>query len=270
MSQIKKDVNEAINEFYQLKQKYDKTLKILKDKIIKNPALDSKQKREKYLLLKPKCVKCKKPVGTMFSVTKDDLRAVCGATQKPGSGFKPCSLNIKIEKGQSKNLADFVPHLYDEKTKLMDDIIKIKLDLLFNNITESEAVSKFEKVRSIYAVASESYDKYLTMLINVTQLLDKKEEIDVTDLQIYEIKKQMKELLETTNSTKEAVELYINKLLEILKINQDLKYVYSDVETRDSVHYLQQLPYTLENLNVFVGKDEGRDESGGKVINFVV
>lgn len=270
MSQIKKDIDEAINEFYQLKQKYDRNLKLLKDKIIKNPALDSKQKREKYLLLKPKCVKCKKPVGTTFSITKDELRAVCGATLKPGSGFKPCTLNIKIEKGQSKNLADFVPHLHKEKTKLMDDIIRIKLNLLFNNITEEEAVSQFEKIRAIYSIAAESYEKYLTLLINVTQLLDKKEEIDVTDLQIYEIKKQMKELLETKNNTKEAVELYIHRLLEVLKINRDLKYVYSDIATRDETHYLQQLPYTLENLNVFVGKDEGKDESGGNVISFII
>ncbi len=94
----------ALNEYYKLKNKYELENMKNKKKIMNNTTLSNKEKRQEYVKLKPKCINCKRPGGTLFSVksfpldnekeTKEaykEFRAQCGILADP------CNLNITIQ-----------------------------------------------------------------------------------------------------------------------------------------------------------------------------
>ena len=257
------DVLDAVNTFYKLKQEYDKNLTRMKQKIIHNSALSNKEKRQRFLLLKPKCVNCKKPVGTIFSTKDRKLIAMCGANTS-GSTTKPCKLNISIDKGSIISLEKAVEVVKELRTNEQDEIIKNKLNLLFNFISEDTALSTFEKQKESLEITESTISDYLKQLVTITELADKKEQINVSDLQIFEVIKSMKELL--MKAEKEAdtgksyqfihdcTEIYVNQLIPLLNVNNDLKYKYRQVvyNEADDTYHLVEKPYINAQLEIVV------------------
>ena len=92
-------VNNAILEYYQLKQKYETKLDRQRHQILKNSSLTLRQKKRKYQEIQKNCVNCGKKGGTLFKTEGDLLIATCNSTI-------PCNLNIKINRGIYKNLYD--------------------------------------------------------------------------------------------------------------------------------------------------------------------
>ena len=92
------NVFESINNFYKMKDKYETGFK---EKYI-NPLLKAKNtsKREKRMafakLPKPECINCKRPVGTVFSITHDPTDFNRKYIAKCGDLNDPCPLNINI------------------------------------------------------------------------------------------------------------------------------------------------------------------------------
>jgi hypothetical protein len=80
---------DSFNEYYKLKNNYELEIKKEKRKIIKNSELSWKEKRSEFKKYKPKCINCKRPVGTIFSGiynTSDEfreLKAICGSFSEP-------------------------------------------------------------------------------------------------------------------------------------------------------------------------------------------
>ena len=95
----KKDYLESLNNYYKLKAMYENSFDKEKTNIINNNSLSWKEKKIEFKNYKPKCINCKRPVGTIFSRTYDEkefsrvLKAVCGDIQDP------CSLNITLNIG---------------------------------------------------------------------------------------------------------------------------------------------------------------------------
>ena len=85
-----------LNDYYKLKNNYENEILKEKKKIIKNQELSWKEKRNEFKSFKPKCINCKRPVGTIFSIKYNtevefrELKAICG------SRTDPCNLNINI------------------------------------------------------------------------------------------------------------------------------------------------------------------------------
>ena len=95
-----KEQIEAINKYYQLKGQYDEIKRRKKQKIINNDSLSKREKKRLWDSEKIKCINCKKPVGTFFSVKNRRLLAQCGATfskNRSDPNIKPCKLNIDIQ-----------------------------------------------------------------------------------------------------------------------------------------------------------------------------
>ena len=61
------DVKEVTNEYFKIKKKYETQIMANKKKIMNNPYLSNREKRTEYNKLKPKCIHCKRPGGTIFS-----------------------------------------------------------------------------------------------------------------------------------------------------------------------------------------------------------
>lgn len=251
---------DAVNLFYKLKQDYERNLTRMKQKIINNSALNKKQKRERFLLLKPKCINCKRPVGTIFSVKDRKLIAMCGAHSLKG-GVKPCSLDINIEKGAVVSLDSLLKTLEDLKEKEKDEIITNKLNLLFNFISEETAISLFDKQKSEFTDTQQTYENFLKQYVSITQLTEKREQINLTDLQIYETLKNIKDNL--TKSIKEtdltqkqlisdSIEIYVDKLIPLLQINNKLKYQTRSMvfDEEDNTYNLAEQSYTAAQVEI--------------------
>ena len=62
------DVKESLNEYFKLKQKYEAEIAANKKRIINNSTLSNREKRSEFMKLKPKCINCKRPGGSIFKV----------------------------------------------------------------------------------------------------------------------------------------------------------------------------------------------------------
>ena len=117
-------VNDALNEYYKLKNKYESDFNKDKQKIIKNKGLSWKEKKSEFKQLKPKCINCKRPVGTIFSVKhlgkeNDDsreLKAICGSLTEP------CNLNITINPGVTYNLINHIKELEKDNDDYKNEV----------------------------------------------------------------------------------------------------------------------------------------------------
>ena len=104
------------------------------------------------------------------------------------------------------------------------------------------------------------YDLYKTKLIQITTLLEKRERISITDLQLFEFVKDIQENVEESVKTanpqllKDSVELNIHRVLDLLKDNRELKYSYQAIEQEENGDFrLVQKPYTQAETETVIG-----------------
>ena len=255
-------VADAMSIFYKLKGQYDKNINKMKQRIMAKDELSMDEKRDLFLAQKPKCIVCKRPVGTIFNTNSKQLAAICGA-HSSGGDITPCKLNIKINKGDMVYLPNFTKELQSKHKEIVTEIMKIKYNLLFKYQTEEETVVNFEREKGKLEETGGLFDIYKTKLIDITELLSKQERIAITDLQIFEFVNEVKELVKEALATNDkqllhdAVEIYINRIMDILRENSSLKYSYQAVESNthhgENYYNLIQLPYTIYDLEAIVG-----------------
>jgi len=253
-------VLDAMNIFYKLKARYEKEGDKIKQKIINRDDLTMAEKRDLFMTQQRKCINCKKSVGTIFRVDGKQLTALCGASQNPDAGIPPCDLNIKIIKGSVVQMPDYVKELREKHKQLVSAIIKVKFNLLFKYADEEQTVEDFEKRREEFDKTTTLYDLYKTKLVQITSLLEKRERISITDLQLFEFVKEMKENVDESIQSgnpqllKDVVELYIHRVLDVLKENRELKYSYQAIEKEESGEFrLVQKPYTQAETETVIG-----------------
>lgn len=250
---ITSDTLDAINIYFKLKQKYENEQQKKKHKIINRDDLNYAEKRDLYQTLKPKCIICKQPGGSIFKVEKNRYLAMCNASPK-------CKFDIRITKGKVFMLDKYVKELQQQHSELVTTIMKTKYNLLFNYLNEAETVTVFEKNKADFDMTTSSFNLYKSKFIEITNLLSKNDIINLTELQIFEFVKEIKQLVadakleEEPQYLKEAVELYINRLMSALTTNRKNKYSYQDVEMdEDGNHKLVQKPVTIYDLEILVG-----------------
>jgi hypothetical protein len=250
-------VEEAINNFYKEKSKYESLLEKDKKTIIKNKDLSWKEKRLEYKKLKPKCVNCKRPVGSIFTITHDRskinssriLRATCG------DRVNPCNFNININPGSYNNIITDLRKEEDELKKYKMNIIDEKNKLLFGYISTEDAVTKFEQIKGDIASSSELIEIYYREYNNVFDNEEKKSELkqllSSSYLFINQIKDAVKNYEKTHNTQycKDAVTMYIEQLKPMLTKIMNLKYNASfvDYDSKTGIYSLIQQKYAIRN-----------------------
>ena len=160
------DYVDALNEYYAYKHQYDTKFDEDKSAVKNTDGLTMSQKRAKIMRIKRnrKCVACGQSGGTHFTNEDGVLRAACG------NRSQPCSLRIEIVKGKFMSLEQLAESSLRTADILKDQIIKTKLDLLFNYSTEEAALRQFEKDRAALDQALGLYggfrQKYLDVVRN--------------------------------------------------------------------------------------------------------
>jgi len=278
----KKEFNDAVFLFYKLKGQYEYFIGMEKKKFIKNTALSWREKRRLFKRYKPKCINCKRAVGTVFSVGKQSaksneaqgenavettesdnriLRAYCG------DRLNPCPLNIEI----TSNLFNTKQYLNEEETNLNDDkieVIKYKNDLLFGYLSENEVVDKFEELKEKIKSETSNYEFLLSQYNEVVNNNEKVNKINKNTKEIYELIDKLRNTIDKYDKTDniryvdDAVTLYVNDLTPKIKQNNQLKYKaeYVEFNEYDDTYNLVQLPYTVEDMEASVDN---------KVVNLV-
>lgn len=256
-----KVIENSINEYYKLKTKYETDIMKNKKKIINNQLLSWNEKRREYKKLIPKCINCKKPGGTIFSIqyNKDSnirqLKAICGVSANP------CNLNILINVGKYDLFPDVLKYFQKEIYNLKQQIISDKNNILFGYFSTEQALERFAGLKeeiNDYTSLLESYLEEYMMIIDNNK---NKQEIIREIEYIYGFIEKIKEAIKnfnTTNNTQyvhDAVEIYTSSLKPVADKLLKLKYKENMVwyDEDDNVYRLIQNKYTIHDIEFHTG-----------------
>jgi len=142
-TRVVKSVEDEIANFYKLKGRYDLKYNTSKLRIIHGDGSLSEKKQE-FKDIKVKCINCKRNVGTRFTTNDRHLRAICGDVDNP------CKLNIDIKLGTSELFSSLERQISHDLNIAKIRIIKIKLKLLFDLVTEEQMEEAFIEIKESY------------------------------------------------------------------------------------------------------------------------
>ena len=254
-------LNEAILNYYKLKENNEKKINNKKMKIIKNSSLTNKEKQLKFKQYNNLCVNCKREGGTIFTNKDGILKAVCGRKDDK------CNLDIEINRGKYKISSDLLIDLTDKLNKLKTQIIKIKLDYLFGYIGEMDALGKFNNLKAELTFINDQYRNIEIFYINKTDNPEDKSILESAIYNLYSEVQKIKELCDVFKVSsnkillKTVVENYINLILPLNTQISNLKYIIREIITEEDYKILYQkkntlssLEYPLENGKIIVNK----------------
>jgi len=241
----KEDVFDLINKFYEYKSKYEgKYNNIKKKKDYKN--LDFKGKKARLLNFKKKCVNCGNVGGTFFSTKNHILEAYCNADEIP----KKCKFHIKIQLGRIGNTEDYKEIIKENIEEIKTDIMKFKLDLLFNLEKEDVILREFE----IRKEELEEQEQYIILLNKIKEKNLMFEKVDEEE----KINEPRKNLIKSLDIRMKNEINYYNKLLKQYKTEENeniLKdaintYIESILPLMEQKFEIQYQTYVIENKKI--------------------
>ena len=265
------NIDDAINEYYKLKSKYETTYYDTYIKpIIKTKDKSKREKRVEYSKLpKAECVNCKRNVGTVFSITyKSFTRSF---TAKCGDLTDPCPLNINILASKYFTYENEIKTHESEINKIKTDIIKEKYNIMFGYTEEELGIDNFtglsNELKETTMLTGMVIEKDILTNDNPEKLELLKRSVDVFGNDyILQFKQMVKQYNDTgdTQVLNEAIKFYVNEMIPRLNEIQGLKYEENFVEYDvDSGEYkLYQRKNNMKNLEHAIDSDT-------KVISFI-
>jgi hypothetical protein len=229
------DFIESLKDYFKLKTKYERALHETR----KNAYENAKSKsigRRLLKQIKPKCVSCNRPVGTIFELKDERYTAICG---DPNRATK-CNLNIELYRGAFSN-EEYLVYLFKEQVdQQKETIVKQKLDVLFNYMSESIVAQKFKKEIENYNTDSSMYKDLLTNHNELYYSTERREKMIEKLEKIEQLKIAMKNMIEkyeTENNPKllhDLVSLQINQLQPEMENLRRLKYDIMEMDNQVS------------------------------------
>lgn len=243
------DLDSRIKTYYKFKQKYEDKLQRQKMRVLRDSSLTVKEKRERVRLIKKQCINCKKEGGTVFSTSDHILRAVCG------NRSNPCNLNMEINRGEFADVRNVRRTFEEELNKGKVNIIRTKLDLLFNYADEATSLERFNKLKEEISQYSKPIEILTNSYLSVTNNVKNQQTIKELDAQLFILTEELGSLVEQFRTipqpglVTDMVELYITKISPLVARRRELQYAEVDVvkDFDDSLRLVEE-PYTLENL----------------------
>jgi len=246
----------ALNTYYSLKSEYEDNVDKLKKKIMANKTLSSKEKNKEYRKMKPKCINCNRPVGTIFDIRFQKEVESRIAKAMCGDRTNPCALNIELNLGMVMNIED---ELHDSETKIRDirrEIIKDKNDLLFGYVSAPDAIAKFDKIKEKMADANASYEIILNTYMSIVDNKPVKEKINKLLLGTYADIQSSHELVnkyereQNVDFINDLVTMYITQMTPKLVELRRLLYPYCAVDKNDKECVLIQRTMEMEQMEL--------------------
>ena len=259
-----RDFLDALNNYYKFKSNYEDSFQKEKTNIINNTNLSWKEKRGEFKNYKPKCINCKRPVGTIFSRSYDEkdftrvLKAVCGDIQAP------CSLNITLNIGYYETIPNIIKTDEKDIENLKISLIKDKNNLLFDYITTDAALDNFEKFKTEIIEINTSLETIKELWMNIHDNDERKNNLQKLQEESYiliaSINKLINDFSHNNNNAlvNDAVTIYVKQLLPKLKQLSKVKYEVNKVEflEDENIYRLIQYENSIQSLEYNYGKPE--------------
>jgi len=253
-----KNVQDALNEYFELKSTYETTIYNMKKKVFEKADTKRQAKRD-VLTIKPPCIKCKRPVGSVFSKKNGRYNAICG------DSVKPCGLDIQIFVGESNMQLNYILDIFrEDNEELKEKIIRQKLDTLFNYTTEQESIKLFKKELEEFNSNSGIYKKLLDINNDLFHSVDKKRLIEKKNDEIFNLNERVTALLKEYENTqnreilKQAVYIQIKEIQPEIRNLRNLKYeimeLNEQIENNKRKYSLYQYPVELTKLDSNIGE----------------
>ena len=243
------DYYKYLNKYFQMKKKYDD--EVYQTKLSIYQTYSKKEAKKRIANVKPKCIKCKRPGGTLFKYEDFTHYAVCDVKGTP------CDLNIEIQTGDLASVEDLYSIFKEDTDNLKDSIIRHKLDALFNYVSESASIDIFKKELTSYNETSSNFKYILDQHNEIYNNEHKKDKLNSLQFELKEkiqkYKSLLKEYQETNNAEllSLATEYNIKEIMVIEQQIRDLKYVLMEMDNSVVFNKLiqkQNLPANIEEL----------------------
>lgn len=246
-----------LNNYFKLKNEFDKQLHNMKKPILSNHSLRLKEKRTLFRELKPQCINCKQPskIGTLFSIngSNENYRAfkiTCGNVTNP------CLLHIEFHVYHTMLLNTIITETMHEIDTLKNNIIEIKNKLLFGLILKENALKMFETISDDITEWTNTYYNYLNMLNNIVNNIERKIELEDSIKLAYHKQNEIKENIVKMNKemddtyATEIARIYCIELEPLFNKIRQLKYSVNTIQLDSNtniIHLIQQ-SYTIKEL----------------------
>lgn len=244
----------SIDKYYSLKNQYEEDFYRLKKAIIKNENLNWKEKRIQFQKLKPKCINCKRPVGSIFKTLYDDESLTRKITAICGDNTNPCPLHIEIDMGETINLPESIDKENIELNKNNNNIIKFKNDEIFGFIDSENIVELFENVINNINETNYLLNYYNDILYNIeNKNIDR---IKILTIGLFNTINENKFLLEKYFINKDKTILntivsnYVNDIFPKNNELRKLKYSINEVENNNGIYTLIQEKNKINDLEI--------------------
>jgi len=234
-------INDAIQGYYSFKEKYNTALekrrqRLMNDPIINWKSLSAQQKAKRLALIKPACIVCKQEGGSLFTETDGKLKAICGNISQP------CGFHIEVSRGKYVNIETLMNESLEELRATKDEIIRMKLDLLFRFINEDELLEQFDAVQHKLQEQQKMYAEFRSYYLSITDNDDIRADTETLTRVISEKVALIKEYMTEFRDSEWKNRSIIDDILVIyqqdiepayLKL-RETKYIYSQMETTEN------------------------------------
>ena len=244
----------AFDSYYSLKRQYDTQLARQKKQIASNDALSLSEKQAAIRELVPKCINCKRSVGTVFKQEGKRLTAFCGDSKDP------CSLEIDITRGgysKTSEMRRFFRELTDLKKA---QIVEAKMQLLFGYQTEDESVEAFESLVKEYKESEDMLTTIESGVNDVVNDIEKQAALDAKELELYKEVQTIKDLTAqyeadprgNPGANNAVAEIMTNSVPLLNEQIRKLKFSTNRVvfDDEDGTYHLDQIPYQLGEIDI--------------------
>lgn len=234
-------ISDAIHGYYSMKEKYNSALEKRRQRLINDPvinwkSLSAQQKAKRLATIKPTCIVCKQDGGSIFTETDGKLKAICGNISQP------CGFHIEVTRGKYASLETLMTESLDEVRATKDEIIRMKLDLLFRFISEDELLEKFDAVQHKLQEQLKMYTEFRSYYLSVTDNDDIRQDTEthtrVISEKVARIKEYMTEFRDSEWKNRSIIDdilvLYQTDIEPAYMKLRETKYVYSQIETTEN------------------------------------
>jgi hypothetical protein len=234
-------ISDAIHGYYSMKEKYNSALEKRRQRLINDPiinwkTLSAQQKAKRLAMIKPACIVCKQDGGSIFTETDGKLKAICGNISQP------CGFHIEVSRGKYASLETLMTESLDEVRATKDEIIRMKLDLLFRFISEDELLKKFDAVQHKLQEQLKMYTEFRSYYLSVTDNDDIRQDAAthtrVISEKVARIKEYMTEFRDSEWKNRSIIDdilvLYQQDIEPAYLKLRETKYVYTQIETTEN------------------------------------
>ena len=231
---IKKNNDEKyfkfLDKFLKLKAGYEKKIREYKKNIIQNNLLSFEEKKKRIKKYKYKCLGCKRNVGTNFNNKNGKISITCGDVKEP------CKLNTSATRPTYLYIPDEIEKILTLLEETKQQIIKVKLNLLFKLKPEEIVTEEFETFKRKYNDLNAKLISYQLILEEKQGNESRKENFEVENLKLYTyinlFDQNIKEYQISNKKTflKEAIEIYLKDILPIQENIRNILYEIKFIE----------------------------------------